>query len=226
MNVVCEVRFFGDLSLLARWGHLQEKLKGTYPKLLVPSAQPGTAPLLQPLRLATADDDSAVLFSLNLFALSTNSYSTYEVFRGEFETALRAFQEVFALPPLNRLSLQYKNILPSAEERPDSAVHPFLKVAVSGMRGSWNAQPQLALETRHGRFALRTAVARPVVPRPMQGIILDPGVRLDFDCFTTEDVAIDSVLPIMDEAHGIVEDAFFSIITDEYLGYLKGELES
>jgi len=225
--VACEARFFGDLSLLTKWGQIQERLREGYPKLLVPTAQLGKPPLLQPFRVSTTTDDRVVMFGLNLFSLTTNSYKTYDDFRGHFADAFGAFREIHSLPPVTRLSLQYSNILPSAEEHDEEWVHPYLKLGVAGLPGRWNSQPQMFLETRRdGGFVLRVTVGRAAAPRQnVDDVVLDPGVRLQLECFSLEETQPDAVLTRMDGAHDIVESAFFSIITDEYLKYLKGEME-
>lgn len=224
-GVACEARFVGDLSLLTKWGQIQEKLRDGYPKLLIPGGQLGQPPLLQPFRISTKTDDRVVLFGLNLFSLTTNSYTTYDDFRGHFADAYGAFREIYSLPPVTRLGLQYSNVLPSADEHDEQWVHPYLKLGIAGLEGRWNTQPQMVLETRHeGGFALRVTLGRAAAPRQkINEVVLDPGVRLVLECFNGGETPPDAVLTTMDSAHDIVENVFFSIITDEYLKYLKGE---
>jgi uncharacterized protein (TIGR04255 family) len=47
-------------------------------------------------------------------------------------------------------------------------------------------------------------------------------VTLDYDCYRADPGDISEVPAFLRRAHAVIEDAFFSMITDQYLGYLKG----
>jgi uncharacterized protein (TIGR04255 family) len=51
---------------------------------------------------------------------------------------------------------------------------------------------------------------------------LMPGVQLDFDCYRSSTYAVSELPALLDEAHDIIDKAFFGMITEEYLAYLKG----
>ena len=48
------------------------------------------------------------------------------------------------------------------------------------------------------------------------------GMRLDFDCYRQGSVPVDGVMGVLDEVHGVIEQAFFDLVTKEYLAYMKG----
>jgi len=83
---------------------------------------------------------------------------------------------------------------------------------------------QLVFETSKRDLRLRTAVYRPAVPPESGGFSLEPGVRLDFDCYSDSPGKMDQALEVLERAHAVVDEAFFALITDEYLSYLKGEV--
>jgi uncharacterized protein (TIGR04255 family) len=222
IEVACEIRFPGDFSLLSSLGGIQTKLRYDYPKLLVPAVQPGSFPLLQTVRLTSDDNTNMVLLAMNSFGVSTHSYTTYGDFRSRFAKALDVFQSHFSPPTLTRFGLRYVNALPPPSEGSSKVVHPTLRIAVSGVDGDWRAQPQLMLETARGRMTLRTVLIQPQPVTTAPGFLLDPGVRLDFDCYQKDPVGVD-VLTLLDEAHTIVDEAFFDMITPDYLQYLEGK---
>jgi uncharacterized protein (TIGR04255 family) len=49
-----------------------------------------------------------------------------------------------------------------------------------------------------------------------------PGVQLDLDCYMNAPCGIGDLPMLLDEAHDTIENAFFGMITDDYLSYLKG----
>ena len=222
IEVACEIRFHGDLSLLAIQGRVQSRLRGAYPKLLVPGAEPGSFPLLQQVRLASADDVHIVLMGVNSFGLSTHAYTKYSEFKVRFDTAFQALLSEFSLPPLTRFGLRYVNALPPFGVASEHCAHPALRIGVSGVKGPWRAQPQLMLESDRGAMTLRTVLVQPTAVPTAPGFFLDPGVRLDFDCYVKDPSSRD-VLTLLDDAHNIIEDAFFDMITPEYLKYLEGK---
>jgi uncharacterized protein (TIGR04255 family) len=222
IEVACEIRFHGDLSLLALQGKVQGRLRGLYPKLLVPTVEMGNFPLLQQVRFTSADDVHIVLMAVNSFGVSTRAYTKYADFRQRFETALQTLTAEFDIPQLTRFGLRFVNVLPPLlNPGAQSAVHPALKMTVSGVKGAWRAQPQVVLETDRGRMTLRTLLVQPPPVTTAPGFLLDPGIRLDFDCYV-KDPGTGDVLGLMDEAHDIIDDTFFDIITPAYLSYLRG----
>jgi uncharacterized protein (TIGR04255 family) len=221
IEVACEIRFHGDLSLLPLQGKVQGRLRGAYPKLLVPAAESGSFPLLQPVRLTSADDAHVVLMAVNSFGVSTHGYTTYEDFKGRFDNALQALSSEFSVPTLTRFGLRYVNVLPPFGTAPEHVVHPALRITLSGLKGAWRTAPQLILETDRGRMTLRTSLVQPTLVTKAPGFFLDPGIRLDFDCYVKDPDTRD-VLSLLDEAHAIIDEAFFDTITPEYLKYLEG----
>jgi uncharacterized protein (TIGR04255 family) len=223
IDVSCEIRFAGDLSLFGSWGEVQARLRHRYPKVLVPIADPGKAPLLQAVRLASDDQTAVVMLALNSFAVSTRSYGTYRQFKNQFDEALDAFRPSLHQPTLTRFGLRYVNVLPSGPGE-GQRVHSALRLEVGGIAARWKGHPVLVLETEQGRLTLRISLLQPAAPSPGPGIVLDPGVHLDFDCFTTTPPAsLDELAELMDEAHDVIDRTFFETITDEYLQYLRGD---
>ncbi len=224
-EVVYEIRFPGNLSLLSTWGSLQADLRGRFPKLFVSRATPGEAPLLQPLRLVSDDEQRLVLLSINTFAYCSKKYDTFADFRRGFEFVFDEFRRRVTVSSITRLGLRYVNVLPPTfgPPRERDRLHPCLKLCLAGWEGLPNlgeGSTELVFHSRDGDKHLRLGLldAGQIGSSP-EAVV---GPKLDFDCYTT---AADSsrVFPFLESAHETIESAFFAIITPEYHRYLKGE---
>lgn len=229
VEVACEVKFHGDLSLFSGWGAIQAAVRDRYPKLYVTGAQEGISPLLQPLRLTSDDGADLFMLSINSFAVSTRRYSHF----ADFERMFRDLHSIFCLNskpgPRTRFGLRYVNALPptlNAKASP-SELHPHLKLRVSGaefLEREWATQAQLSFEKRFEDLTLRVSLVQtPGEHQPYPG--LDPGVHLDIDCFTMQPGTIEEAPALLGRAHEIVEDAFFDLVTPAYESYMAGTPE-
>jgi uncharacterized protein (TIGR04255 family) len=167
------------------------------------------------------------MLAINAFGFSTYVYRDFRTFNDEFSSLLSTFRQRTSLTP-TRFGLRYVNALPPDTFHPrraGGALHHFLKIRIEGTEvlGESVGQNQLVLETGKNDLRLRTAVYRPAVSPDSGGISLEPGVRLDFDCYSDSPGNMDQVLDLLERAHALVDEAFFSLITDEYLSFLKGE---
>lgn len=236
-EVVCEVRFHGDLSHIVGWGAIQSALRDEYPKLFVPasSGMSGSPPWMQPLRLSSEDEKSAVSLAINSYGFSTKQYSSYGAFKERLMFLFGLFNRTCPLQSVTRISLRYINRLPPAfgatEERNVFRLHPSLKLAVHGLDGDvGNMRPQFVAEVV--KNSVKFCVA--LVP-PQQGVTLDTmrsqapalhGVQLDLVGYVDGSVKATEIMPTIDRIHAVIEDGFLGIITDEYHRYLKGEINA
>jgi uncharacterized protein (TIGR04255 family) len=234
-QVACEIRFRGDLSLYEVWGRFQRGVRGDFPKLFVPTAMAGVSPLTQSMKLDSADGANSILLAINSFAFSTERYEDFQRFRGRFLDLQGLFCKLLELSALTRFGLRYVNFLPPVGDDGTlgARVHPCLTLELSVTPGNtWISQPQFVVEKNAGRCVLRTALLTVQnvtsfapgllqVPASMLPGLM-PGVQLDLDCYSNAPCGIGDLPMLLDEAHDTIENAFFGMITDDYLSYLKG----
>lgn len=237
-EVSFELRFPGDLSLYSQWGAIQKDLHPAYPKLLVPPAIPGVAPLLQPLQLASAEGESVVMLAINSIAVSTKRYKDFDTFVSWFRTIYGVFRKHCAVAGFTRFGLRYVNILPP--EFPGSPVngqlHPCLRLRLEGWGGlpaAPDEQPALIYQGKRDSLTLRLTLASGNVPGDSAIAGVAGGTMLDMDCFEAgqftrggaerHPMSNERVEPFLTSAHDLIEEAFLGVITPEYERYLKGE---
>jgi uncharacterized protein (TIGR04255 family) len=216
-EVVFEVRFPGDLSLFSAWGGIQKAVQREFPQLLVPKVQGGDFPALKPFHLAAADDSERLTLAVNSFAFITRRYPEFEGFRQRYEPLLKLFLDHFQPRHVTRAGLRYLNWLPT--ELPSLGsnprrLHPALKLELAGLpcEEAWLATPSFQGQQRHGDSLLTIQL----------GPDGDNGIRLDFDCSRAGELPATDVMSILDGVHQVIEQAFFALVTEEYLAYMKG----
>jgi uncharacterized protein (TIGR04255 family) len=236
VQVSCEIRFHGELALYDAWGRFQHDVRAEFPKLFVPPAVAGLPPLTQHVKLASADGAESILLAINSFAFSAERYQDFPAFRDRFLALQTAFCQRAELGELTRFGLRYVNILPPVADYGalGSRVHHCLKIELTGLGAPdapWVNQPHIVAETKAGRLALRTALLSAV---PMaspgeaeQSVIpgLLSGVQLDLDCYLHRPGGVQALPVLLEEAHAVIDAAFFGMITNEYHSYLKGSTE-
>jgi uncharacterized protein (TIGR04255 family) len=229
-EVVFEVRFPGDLTLPRAWGDIQKKLADEFPQLFVPVLNPGDAPALTPYRLSSADGAEMVTLSLNSMAFITRRYRTFDEFRARYVRILEAFTSSFVPPKLTRTGLRYVNWIPrefGSGAPADGRLHPALELRISGLKGValQLKEPQVVLTTPVDGQSLRVALVPD--PRAVQGVPQNrqnlASVLLDIDCYSEAERPVTDALGVLDDAHRIVDGAFFGMVTDAYLQYMRGE---
>jgi uncharacterized protein (TIGR04255 family) len=233
VEVSAEARFPGDLSVFAAWGEIQRELRSEFPKLYVPGSTPGVSPFLQHLKLASTDETDSVLLALNSLGFATQRYSTFSVYEASFQRVYEVFRKHVHPTSATRFGLRYRNVLPpvGADEISPGELHPALNLRLGGLEITGTAhaaQPQLVCERVCGELNVRIVVAaQPVATAEALGsrmsLPLAPGVALDLDCYRNGPGAMDQMPAFLRNAHEIIDDVFFGLITDRYLGYLKGE---
>ena len=87
-------------------------------------------------------------------------------------------------------------------------------------------QTQFVAERVVDNLILRVAIVSPSAPAqliPGVGTVrLQPGVQLDLDCYTEDGGRVGDMAGFLERAHVVVEDAFFAMVTPEYVAYMKG----
>jgi len=229
-EVSAEIRFHGDLSLYQAWGEIQQELRPAFPKLLVPPAVDGVAPMLQPIHLVSREDSQVVMLAVNTFGFSVRRYQGFEKFKADLQRALDVFSRHSDVRLSTRMGLRYTNVLPEAfgQAPVPGRLHGALKLGLSG----W---PIEATEIAEQSLLVVNGVARGVKLRvsmlPRAAVLLNKpvsiqsavhGVILDLDGFREGSIPVGDFPTFLEAAHGVIEDAFFGLLTDEYHRYIEG----
>lgn len=237
VEVSCELRFHGALSVLTKGSAFQNDIQQEFPRLLVPGAVPGASPLLQHVRFATADDSTFVMLAINSFGISTRAYDEYSDFKESWEVLLRVFIRHFGDVRPTRFGLRYQNVLPKEFPSPaaTSRIHPCLRMELSslGFLHEGLSGGQFSFELARDWGKVRIALVPQDVTSPQMVLAQPDGSRivvpspeatkLDIDAFVEGGCELASVGQLLDKAHAAIDDVFFGLITDEYHQYLKGE---
>jgi uncharacterized protein (TIGR04255 family) len=229
-EVSAEIRFHGDLSLYKAWGDVQKELRSSYPKLLVPPAVDGTAPMLQPVHLVNREDSQVVLLAVNTFGFSVRRYEGFEKFKAELRHALDIFSRHCDVRTSTRMGLRYTNVLPEAFGETPAAgrLHAALKLGLSGwpIEATQVAEPPLLVVNGAVRgVKLRVSMlprAAVLLNKPVSIQSAVHGVVLDLDGYREGAIPVGEFSTFLENAHGVIEDTFFGLLTDEYHRYLEG----
>jgi uncharacterized protein (TIGR04255 family) len=182
------------------------------------------SPLIQAIKLTTPDERQDLLLAVNSFAFVTRDYQTYIEFRSRYLALHKTFCDLADLSTATRFGLRYFNILPpSTSEVAPGVIHPALKLTLGGCAIAASRpvhQDQVSIERQVDDLVLRISLVSPA-GAPGVAASLSPGVHLDLDCYTESPGRVDQIDGFLDRAHGIIEDAFFDMITPEYLRYLE-----
>jgi uncharacterized protein (TIGR04255 family) len=218
--------------MISAWADIQKHLRAEFPKLYVPGATPGMSPLLQHVKLTSADQSEGILLAINSFAYFETRYETFERYLEGFDRALGAFMNVADVPAATRFGLRYSNAIPPSPPAGDEAapLSSFLKLRIEGLTpGRTVGQPELTIERAQGPLVLRLAIGvPPMVPAGVPFFVrgelpLATGTTFDLDCYQIDPGPLQAMPAFVHEAHRLIDEAFFSTITEEYLSYLQGE---
>ena len=217
-EVVCELRFPGDLGLYSSWGAIQGALRDEFPKLLVPKVDAGEYPALKPFHLANDDQSEQVTLALNSLAFITRRYPEYDGFRRRYGQVLQRCLSKWSPPHLTRLGLRYLNWIPAGLPgitRKPGQLHGCLKLELMGLPEGleWLSAPMVLAQ-----FASRGSKLN------LQLGPDEKGLRLDLDAYQEGELPIADTMKIMDGMHELIEQAFFAVVTPDYLAYMRGEM--
>lgn len=217
-EVTFELKFPGELGLYKVWGDVQSDLAKDFPLLLVPKLDDGDFAALKPFHLSSEDKAQRVCLAVNMFAFITQKYVSFESFREEAARLLATFSRRFQVKHLTRVGLRYVNWLPariSDAPLPPTRIHPCLKIELLHLPGQQSAVPGILCQSLVQNFRLTTQL----YPE-------ERGTRLDFDCYQQGEMQTEKAMELLDAAHEVIDAAFFELITPEYLGYLKGQVQT
>ncbi len=224
IEVAAEVRFQGDLAIEQIRPEFQTKIRDPYSQLLVPGAQEGIAPSLQPIRFEREDRLSGFQLAVNSFSHFSRSYPGNETFMGEVENGIALLLELVESVEVTRIGWRYINAIPFTRENRSLPLDRFfqenryfgnsLQCNLYGL----NYRALLPINDRQINIHLESAESS-----------VNPGeetLLLDIDVFELKDPTVStlefSIVKNIREVHEEAYGVFESLITDTYRAFLKG----
>lgn len=225
VEVATEVRFKGDLTIESVRAEFQKKLYETYPNLLIPVAQEGIAPPLQPYRFEKEDRATGVQLAINSFSYYSRNYPGHDLFLSEIESVITILSKLHTSFEVTRIGWRYINSIPFSREDDFIPLHRFFKD---------NEYLGNTLSIPSRSISFKTLIPR---DRNLVNISVEsaestqmPGIEtilLDIDAFeviqsptTTE---LPSLIDKLKELHSKGYEVFENLISDNYREFLKGE---
>jgi uncharacterized protein (TIGR04255 family) len=225
IDVTCEIRFPGELQVECDRHTFWNKIRKTYPDVLVPQAKDGQAAALQHYRFRSVDQSRIVSVAMNSLAFSESKYSGHAKFLGEFGRLARLFHACFPkIDKVNRFGWRYVNLMPFQREQGMVPVRRFLNARIDFpmdvLSSLKNFDARFEVDRPGGLAIIR--VANVLQNGQPEGETL----LLDLDLIRTSDKLRfkDSVKEIT-KARLENRKLFEELITDEYREYLRGGQE-
>lgn len=223
VEVVCEIRFGGELTIEARRHEFRERIRADYPKLLVPKLGTDERPLLlQHYRFRSDNDERTVLLAPNSFGISVTRYQGQGAFVSEYMHVHKVFQDVYPeIDKLNRVGWRYVNIMPFVRSEGLIPIDNFLKLDMHLPEQIPSRYEKLdlhftALKTNDDSVIMRLA--------SVQKSTGDEGLLLDIDYGKKGDsLRFSDVKKHLSDGHDHCKALFENLITDGYRQYLRGE---
>ena len=220
VEVVFEIRFPGEPRVECNRDLFYEKIRESFPKVLVPSIPAGGFPALEPYRFESEDQKSGMMVALNKFAYFARSYPGYAQFRNDAKKLVSEFVNAYRISKLIRTGLRYINIIPFSRESGFIPVNRFLKIKLQ--------LPEVFPDNFENlSFVFISKTPDGAITTKIESIITadrsHEAILLDFDYSKEKELAIDSIEQYLEESHGHTKRIFEELITEEYRGYLKGD---
>lgn len=221
-EVACEVRFPGEVAVESNRHEFWDRIRGEYPVIKVPPAQPGTAPATQHYRFQNPGETRTVAVAINSLAFSDQKYTTHQAFLAEFERLHGLFRASYRkIKSANRIGWRYVNAIPFVRERGVVPLQQFFRISfelarsLPGMYRALNLT--FEVPTKEGVATVRLVTAQDKRGEGKEAFLLD----LDFA--TEGDLAFADAPEILRRAHRANRQVFEDLITDEYRAHLRGE---
>ncbi len=170
------------------------------------------------------------MLAVNSFAFSWRRYGDFPTFLADFTRALRVFEE-HAEPVIpTRFGLRYTNLLPLEFPAPSvpGRLHPCVRLSVAGwepMPAKFTDPPLVVVAGSVGDINLRVSLLPPIAVMGSTTVQLQggpDGLILDLDAGQAQPGSAKDFEGFLHKAHDLLEDTFFGLLTEEYLGYLRG----
>lgn len=219
-EVVFEIGFPGETAIECRRHEIQDRLRDSYPNLIVPAVQPGMLLGYEPYRFEKGDSSAGVILSLNRFGHYSRAYPGFKVFGAECLKLIQLFSAVIPVKTLTVVGLRHINIIPFVRE---DGLIPFEYFFVLGEK---------LLELLPSKFEnLSMTFVFPMegskITTHIESIINNQmgqeAILLDFYYAKVGELDLSECQNCLDEAHTQSASLFNQLITQNYRDYITGE---
>ena len=214
-SVTLELAFKGRFAVYATLAQLQDRHAARFDTVLVPNAQEGISPLLQPFWLRSSKEADSLLVALNQIAYRSERYPGFSAFVAE---GLPLLLDALALSGTvaDRAQYRYQNAI-GLGRRDDGtlAVDAVLRSdrVESMFLGSCT---HIQVDTRE-KFEGGTELATQIT--------VEPGDVLKLDLMGVAHLASRDVATAVADAHDVARTRFEALICDEFRAELRGTEE-
>ena len=201
-----------------------QNIRGEFPQLMVPEAEQGVAPALQPYRFENNRKSHGVQLAVHSFSYYSREYPGHDAFLAVVDSLLAEFVRLIGHLDVNRIGWRYINAIPFARENGLVPLHRFfgqifgMELTQDHLFMSADMKATLPKGDAELNIALKTVQSKDV---PQEESLL-----LDIDAFQTYESKEMDATDVMSEirrAHTSGYSVFESSITKSYRAYLLGE---
>lgn len=220
IEVVCEIRFPGDIAIECRRDEFYSKIKDKYPEILIPQMRPQKVMSLEPYRFENKDRSAGVMLAINKFSFYEKKYEGHKKFTKEFKRLCKLLGETYSLAKLDRIGWRYINLIPFSREDGTVPINRFLTLSISSPKGISDRLENVSMVfiSKVSSGSITTKVESVVrADRQQEALVLD------FDFAMTERLHFPKLGDYVTIAHEHTRTLFEDLITDEYRQYLRGE---
>jgi uncharacterized protein (TIGR04255 family) len=216
VEVVCEIRFPGELAIECRRDEFYEKIRDKYPRIMVPKGGNGSAPY----RFENKSQTTEVMLALNRFSFHDKKYSGHKRFIKEFIDLVKTLCKTYSLKKLVRVGWRYINVIPYTREDGIVPLQRFISVNINLPEGVSDQFENLSMVfiSKVPDGTITTRIESIIRSDDQQEALL-----LDFDFALTEKLEFSRINSCVSKAHEQTRALFESLITDDYRQYLRGE---
>jgi uncharacterized protein (TIGR04255 family) len=221
VEVVCEIRFPGELAIECRRNEFFDRIRNKYPKILIP--QTGNRPLnsLTPYRFENEGQNAGIMLAIDRFSFFDRNYSGHKGFMKEFVRLAKILGEIYAVKKLNRLGWRYINVIPFSRENEIVPLQRFTNFGLKLPEGMSDKFENLSIVfiSRTPGGTITTRIESIIRSDDQQEALL-----MDFDFAMTEKLSLSKIDSCINKAHKQTRELFENLITDDYRQYLRGEM--
>jgi uncharacterized protein (TIGR04255 family) len=216
VEVVCEVRFPGELAIECRRDEFYEKIRDRYPTILLPKAGDS----LSPYRFENEGRTAEIMLAINRFSFHEKKYSGHKRFIKEFNDLVKTISQTYSLKKLARVGWRYINVIPFTREDGIVPLQRFISINVNlpeGMSDKFENVSIVFISKAPGG-TITTRIESIIRSNDQQEALL-----MDFDFAMTEKISFSRINSCVSRAHEQTRAIFENLITDDYRQYLRGE---
>ncbi len=199
---------------------LFEEIRQDFPQVFVPRISPVEPPALQPYHFRDPSERKTLMVALNRFAFSEKKYEGYQPFKESALQYMRIFGQRFKIGKLNRTGLRYINLIPYTLESEALPMKRYFRFGLNSGSSELGEPSKLSLgyvlPTRGGNLTFRLECV--ASPEGKQAF------AVDFDYSKEQNLCFGSVEEYLDESHTYTKKFFEDLISEEYRGFMRGDV--